>query len=193
MVRFRKSFRPRQHVRPPTLVMPYCVLSRPLSIYFRPMGPPPRPPPIITINQFRPAMFQVPHGAPEELHRLTQDIAPDLIGQPPLPIYRGTIATKDRSNSRCQCRSFMKRITISASASFVRSVGSERKCLNAPPSLLSGTARNGNHEQSIREGVTSVASHFVSFSDANRSGPRAFPEHTRPYCFKQRRCRHPKQ
>jgi hypothetical protein len=68
-------------------------LSRPLSSHFRPMGSPPAcPPPITTVHQFRPAMFQFPHGTPEEFRRVAQDIAPDLIDQPWPLFYRGTIA-----------------------------------------------------------------------------------------------------
>jgi hypothetical protein len=62
--------------------------------HFRPMGssPPARPPPIITVDQFRSAAFQLPHGAPEQLCHLAQDIAPDLINQLLPPIHHGTIA-----------------------------------------------------------------------------------------------------
>jgi hypothetical protein len=68
-------------------------LSRPLPIHFRPMGQPPpfRPLPLITVNQFRSATFQLPHGTPEELRRLSQDIARDLIDQSSPPISRGSI------------------------------------------------------------------------------------------------------
>jgi hypothetical protein len=48
--------------------------------------------PIIAVNQFRPARFQLPHGTSEEICRLAQNIAPDLIDQPSPAIYRGIIA-----------------------------------------------------------------------------------------------------
>jgi hypothetical protein len=54
-------------------------LSRPLPMHFCPMSPPPPcPPPIITINQFRAAPLPLPHGTPEERCRMAEDIAPDL-------------------------------------------------------------------------------------------------------------------
>jgi hypothetical protein len=66
--------------------------SAPLPVHLRPMGPsPPCPPPITTVNQFRPAMFQF-YTAPLKSFVAWHRNAPDLIDQPSLPIYRGTIA-----------------------------------------------------------------------------------------------------
>jgi hypothetical protein len=126
-------------------------LSRLLPIHFRPMGPlPPRPPPIINVDQFRRAQFQLPHDTPEELRRLAQDIAPHLIDQPSPPIYRETVAChrplefsmpvqkpyeSDHNfdlHILCEKRRF------------------QREMSRGLPSLLSETARSGNHEQSTR-------------------------------------------
>jgi hypothetical protein len=100
-------------------------LSRPLSIHFCPMGSPPCLPSIISIDQLRPATFQLPQGTAGELCRLAQDIGSDLISQPWPPIYCETIASTNRSNYKCPSRKLMNRIMISTSASFVRSVRKE--------------------------------------------------------------------
>jgi hypothetical protein len=121
--------------------------SRPLAIHFRPVGPPSaRPPPIITVDHFRPTTFQLPHSTSEERHRMAQNIAPDLMDQSPPPIYRGTT---DRSNSRSQDRSFMNRIAISASVLCEKGRFQKKMARRAPVTVV-GDGRSGNHEQSTR-------------------------------------------
>jgi hypothetical protein len=109
--------------------------------------PPPRAPPIIGADQFSPATFQLPHDTPEKLRHIAQYIALDLIDQSSPLIYRGTIAHHGRLEFQmpvqkpyesdrdfdfrvlCEKRWFQKEMSRRA------------------PSLLSGTVRNGNHEQ----------------------------------------------
>jgi hypothetical protein len=79
-------------------------LSRSLHIYFRPMGPqPPRPPPIIAVDQFRPATLQLPHlKSFVAWHRISHLISSNNRRQStvePSP-------TTDRSNSRFQYKAW---------------------------------------------------------------------------------------
>jgi hypothetical protein len=115
-------------------------LSRPLPMRFRPMGlpGPPRPPPIIAINQFGPpppGCHRVHLKTFVSSHRISPLIPSSdrrrQFTMEPSP-------TTDRSNSRCQYRSRMNRITISTPASFVGGVGPKSKCRNAPPHSCPG-------------------------------------------------------
>jgi hypothetical protein len=90
---------------------------------------------VITVDQFRAATFQLPHGTPEEFRLLTQDVMPNLIDQP--------WPTTDRSNSRCQYSSLMNRITISTCASLVNRVGSNKKCRDVPLTVV----RHGKEQE----------------------------------------------
>jgi hypothetical protein len=119
-------------------------------------GPPPRPPPIRTVDQFRPATFQMPHITPEEFCRLAQDIAPDLINQPSPSISRRTIAEHGQPEFQMPVqdpyesdRHFDLRILYEKRRF-------QKEMVRRVPSLLSGTARIGSYEQSTWFGVMSV-------------------------------------
>jgi hypothetical protein len=112
--------------------------------------------PIIPVNQFRPATFQLPYGTPEELHRFAQDIEPDLIDQPSPSIYRGTIASHGLLEFQMPVQKLYESDHDFDLHVFCEKRRFQKEMSRRAPSLLSRTARSGNHEQSTREGVTSV-------------------------------------
>jgi hypothetical protein len=110
----------------------------------------------MTVNQFRPARFQLPHGTSQEICRFAQDIAPDLIDQPSPAIYRGIITCHGPLEFQMPVQKSYESDHDLDLRVLCEKRRSQKGMSKRTPSLLSGTARSGNREQSTREGVTSV-------------------------------------